>query len=479
MWRGVCLLWMCTAAYWSAANPAFPLKTVPGKHYLVDQHGTPFFIQGDAGWLVAKQLKTADQDYYLSNRWAQGFNAIMMDMHAYYSGGGTHIGGKTADAYGNLPFTNTIPGPYTNLLAINPNFMTNVDHVIQRAAQYGMLVFLYPMYDGAPGSKSGWWNEEQGNGSNVLYQYGQWVGHHYASYSNIIYVAAGDNLEPGYPNELWTSLAEGILSVESNALFTAQAAAGPGGENYPARGWYSNSWCNVNSTYARSPSYPYTTYKYALTNYMLDPVYPSFSREPYYEGTWYVSASTPYDIRRYAWGSVTYGEAGHFYGNVYMATYDFTNGWKGHLWSEGATNMTAVIKLMNTRPWWNCVPDANHTTITSGYGTYGQETYITCMREQTGKTVIAYVPEGSMIPTVDMTRISGTMANAWWYNPRNGDATAIGTYSTTGTRTFTPPDTNDWVLVLDDKSQAYPPPGVLLDPPLPPSNLRRVANPAN
>jgi hypothetical protein len=73
--------------------------------------------------------------------------------------------------------------------------------------------------------------------------------------------------------------------------------------------------------------------------------------------------------------------------------------------------------------------------------------------------IIAYIPGARMTPTVDMTRISGSTANAWWYDPRSGAATAIGTYSTTGTRTFTPVETNDWVLVLDDASQNYGPPG--------------------
>jgi hypothetical protein len=65
-----------------------------------------------------------------------------------------------------------------------------------------------------------------------------------------------------------------------------------------------------------------------------------------------------------------------------------------------------------------------------------------------------------MTPTVDMTRISGPTANAWWFDPRSGVATAIGNYSTTGTRPFTPADTNDWVLVMDDASQGYGPPGL-------------------
>jgi hypothetical protein len=74
--------------------------------------------------------------------------------------------------------------------------------------------------------------------------------------------------------------------------------------------------------------------------------------------------------------------------------------------------------------------------MTAGYGTYGQVNFITCTRETTGKTIIAYIPGARMSPTVNMTRISGSTANAWWYDPRTGATTAIETYNTTGTRTF-------------------------------------------
>lgn len=449
-----------------AAAPAYPLRLSPGNHYVVDTNNVPFFIQGDSAWLLAKYLTASNQDWYLSNRWAQGFNAIIIDMHPFYSGGGVEVAGETADAYGNLPFTNTTVGGFTNLLSINPNYLTNVDHVISKAAEYGMVVFMYPMYDGYPNSGEGWWDQMVGNGSNTLFQYGQWVGNHYKNTPNLVYIGAGDFNEPNPPNTLWSAVAHGILSVDTNHLFTAQADDAPWGQ-YSARQWYSNDWCNLNSSYPRSASPgPYITYNFAITNYAANPVVPSFSREPYYEFTPYSPANTDYDCRRYAWGSVTYGEAGHFYGNAHIATYNFDAGWQTQIFSAGALSMTNVIRLMRTRPWWNCIPDTNHTTISSGAGIYGAVKYITCMREATGKTVIAYIPNGTMQPSVNLARISGASANAWWYDPRSGAATAIGNFTTIGTQKFTPPDTNDWVLVLDDATLNLPPPGVVATPPV-------------
>jgi hypothetical protein len=51
---------------------------------------------------------------------------------------------------------------------------------------------------------------------------------------------------------------------------------------------------------------------------------------------------------------------------------------------------------------------------------------------------------------------------AWWFNPRDGSANAIGEFSNEGEREFVPPapgEALDWVLVLDDASKSYPAPG--------------------
>jgi hypothetical protein len=78
---------------------------------------------------------------------------------------------------------------------------------------------------------------------------------------------------------------------------------------------------------------------------------------------------------------------------------------------------------------------------------------------------MVYVPVGRAFK-VHMDKIAGPTVKAWWFNPRNGEATAIGEFPNTGEREFTPPDVGeltDWVLVLDDASKSYPPPGQPLE----------------
>jgi hypothetical protein len=72
-------------------------------------------------------------------------------------------------------------------------------------------------------------------------------------------------------------------------------------------------------------------------------------------------------------------------------------------------------------------------------------------------------------------KLTGKAFRAYWYDPRQGTSTLIGEFPKTEpgdresdarwgdiTREFTPPSSgrgNDWVLVLDDASKNYPPPG--------------------
>ena len=82
-------------------------------------------------------------------------------------------------------------------------------------------------------------------------------------------------------------------------------------------------------------------------------------------------------------------------------------------------------------------------------------------RDASGSYAMVYAPVGRPF-TVRMNVITGAKVKAWWFNPRTGTATAIGTFPNTGEREFTPPDPGemlDWVLVLDDASKNFPPPG--------------------
>jgi hypothetical protein len=82
-------------------------------------------------------------------------------------------------------------------------------------------------------------------------------------------------------------------------------------------------------------------------------------------------------------------------------------------------------------------------------------------RDLEGTYAMVYAPVGRSF-WVRMEAIGGAKVTAWWYNPRDGQATLIGIFDNRGEREFTPPNHGemlDWILVLDDAAKQYPAPG--------------------
>jgi hypothetical protein len=119
--------------------------------------------------------------------------------------------------------------------------------------------------------------------------------------------------------------------------------------------------------------------------------------------------------------------------------------------------------LIESRPFLTRIPDADIIvtdrvpTSVPGAGRYE----FTATRDTDGTYAMVYAPIGRSF-SVRMTVIKGSTVKCWWFNPRTGAATLIGSFPNTGERQFTPPDKGemlDWVLVLDDESKRYPAPG--------------------
>jgi hypothetical protein len=118
---------------------------------------------------------------------------------------------------------------------------------------------------------------------------------------------------------------------------------------------------------------------------------------------------------------------------------------------------------MESRPVLTRIPDngiiveAAVKTAVPGAGRY----QFVATRDEEGTYAMVYVPVGRAF-SVRMDSIKGRKVKAWWFNPRTGQANAIGEFANTRTREFQPPDYGemiDWVLVLDDAAKNYPAPG--------------------
>jgi Concanavalin A-like lectin/glucanases superfamily/Putative collagen-binding domain of a collagenase/Bacterial TSP3 repeat len=102
------------------------------------------------------------------------------------------------------------------------------------------------------------------------------------------------------------------------------------------------------------------------------------------------------------------------------------------------------------------VPDIAHTVLTAGLST-GDDRATAALTDD-GATLIVYAPSRRTL-RVNLDRLSGSNATAWWFNPRDGSVDAGTPLTSSGLWDFTPPTNDDWVLVIDDAVATLPPPG--------------------
>ena len=420
---------------------AFPLRVGASNRYLVDQAGTPFLVQADSPWDMIAGLNNNDVNQYLADRQSKGFNTLIVELMEHQFQSASNRYAAPTNNYGQPPFL--VPGDFSTP---NEAYFTNADWVIDQAAARGMVVVLFPCFLGFPNSGQGWYNEMLANGAQKCKQYGQYVGNRYKNKPNIIWAMYGDHDPNSSIQPMVDALSAGILSVDTNHLFTAQCQ-----RNSVVRDLLAgdSAWLQLNTVYSDS-----LTYEGCLTAYAKTPAMPFFMIEGYYEGE---NGSTPQSMRAQAYWANLSGACGQTFGN--NPVWGFFPGWQSALNSVGANDMMRVDALFLSRPWTNLVPDAANIVLTGGYGNYGSSNYVTAALAVDGATMIACLPAGGAV-TVNLTRLSGTQAQAWWYNPRGGSAASIGSFPTTNSRSFQAPTTDDWILVIDDSSRGFSVPGL-------------------
>ena len=353
-----------------------------------------------------------------------------------------------ANFYNAPPFT--IAG---NFNTPNEPYFAHADWVISDAAAKGIFLLLDPLYLGSGCGLEGWCAEVKNSSTTTMRNWGNYVGTRYKNFPNIIWVIGGDT-DPaanGVASKV-EAFVTGLTAADPTHLVTTHNARGESAVDP----WPNATWLDLNNVYTNS-----LTYGPSATQYTRVPFKPFFLVEGYYENE---HGMTPLALRSQAyWTVLSGGVLGHLFGNCQIWSFgaapafcSTSSSWQSQLESTGSTMLALVGTLFRSRAFYSLVPDLNHTVLTAGY--QSGSTYATAARTGDGSTVVAYIPTQRTV-TIDMTKVSGLLARAWWFNPRTGSSTSIGSFSTTGTRTFTPPDQVDHVLVIDDASLNLPAPG--------------------
>lgn len=443
------------------AAPLPRLKVSDNHRFLITSDGKPFFWLGDTTWELFHRLNREDAERFLKNRAEKGFNVVQAVALAEFDG-------LTApNAYGHLPLKNNDP------LLPSEDYFKHVDWIVAKANALGIYVGFLPTW----GDK---WNKKWGAGPEVFTSqnaeaYGEWIGKRYRD-AGLVWILGGDRpVDSDAHKEIIRAMARGLRKGDGgNHLITFHPTGG-NGSSVPFHG---EDWLDFNMRQNGHQSEFTGRYDKTREDYDRTPVKPVLDGEPIYEGhpvafdAKKFGHSVAADVRRPFYWDVFTGAFGHTYGHHSV--------WSMHSpgrapvnaplmpWTEaidepGAFQMGIGRRLMESRPFLTRVPDdsilvpTEYPTLVPGAGTRR----FVATRDEGGSYAMVYAPVGRAF-TVRMDKVSGPKVKAWWFNPRDGKATAIGTFANQGERTFTPPTPGellDWVLVLDDAAKKYRAPG--------------------
>lgn len=458
-----------------------PRVTVNG-HYLQLEDGRPFFWLGDTAWKLVHSTTRDECSYYLKTRATQGFSVIQMV-------GVTENSGETFSTFGQTAFHNQDPR------RPNDAYFDRLVEIVDEAASLGMYVALVPVWGDrltAP------W----GDGPRIFTldnladarAFGRYLGTRLRERTNVLWVIGGDRPArlKGLKNDflqgiakragfapdhdwtpIWRELTAGVS--EATPVRPVTVYHPQGGEFSSSQQLPDAEWIAVNGMQSgHGGGHDIPVWKWVARDYSSVPVKPTIDLEPNYEDHPYNpwpawDPATGYfrdhDVRKQVYRSVFAGACGVTYGH--HAVWQFAsarNGvinfadrdWIDALHRPAAAQMRFLRQLMQSRPYLTRVPDPSLVKNAVEDGA----SHIVAMRDNEGSYAFVYFPRNDLTARIDLTKLRGARLKAWWYDTRTGFAHPAGEFEHAGEKEFkSPPYGPDWVLVLDDASTGYRPPG--------------------
>jgi len=449
----------------SAATPR--LKVSENKHFLVTEQGAPFFWLGDTAWELFHRLNREEATRYLENRAKLGFTVVQAVAIAELDG---H---SDPNPYGYLPLVDLDPAQPAVKDGPDNDYWDHVDFIVNKANALGITVAMLPTW-------GRYWHDSIKDGKPLFTlanaeSYGVWLGRRYRD-AGLVWVLGGDR---GFDNdtqkELMRAMARGLRQGDGG---THLISLHPNGGAGSSGNFHNEPWLDFNMRQNGHDLEFTGRYDRTREDYNLTPAKPALDAEPIYEdhpvsfNAKKLGHSVAADVRRAAYWDLFGGAFGHTYGHhsvwqMWTPQRAPINNplmpWTEAIEQPGAAQMQHARHLLESRPFLTRVPDdsvivpTKIPTAMPGAGTR----HFSATRDAAGSYVMVYAPVGRAFK-VRMDKIAGPKVKAWWFNPRDGTATAIGEFTNTGEREFMPPNPGealDWVLVLDDAAISFSTPG--------------------
>lgn len=460
---------LLTALLWQPLPVlALPRLKVSDNHrFLVREDNAPFFYLGDTAWSLFHRLKREEASAYLEDRARKGFTVIQAVAI------GELDGHTVPNPYGFLPLTELDPARPAVKDGPGTDYWDHVDFIVDKAESLGLYIGFLPTW-------GRFWHDAIKDGKPLFTpanaeQYGEWLGKRYRT-KPIIWILGGDRpIDNDVQREVIRAMARGLRRGDGGAHLITFHPCGAAG----SADWLHNEpWLDFNLRQnGHEPEFP-GRYSKTRTDYDRTPIKPVLDAEPIYEdhpvsfNAREHGHSIAADTRHALYWDLFSGACGHTYGHHSVwqmwspgvaPINDPLMPWTEALQQPGAGQMQFARWLLESRPFLTRIPDdsiiapARVRTAVPGSGRY----QMVATRDESGSYAMVYAPAGRKF-SIQLDKIKGARIKAWWFNPRNGEATLIGEFPAKATREFTPPNPGeylDWILVLDDAARNFPPPG--------------------
>ncbi len=460
------LLSSCVAV--AATEVPQKLRVSDNHRFLVTADGQPFFWLGDTTWELFHRLNREQAGLLLDQRAAQGFTVVQAVALA-------ELDGHTdPNPYGHLPLVDLDPARPAVQDGPDNDYWDHVDFLVAAANRRGIYVGFLPTW-------GRYWHDAPKDGKPLFTPanaeiYGAWLGRRYKD-AALVWILGGDrSVDNDTQREIIRAMARGLRQGDGGAhLMTLHPPGGAGS----AQWFHDEAWLDFNMRQNGHTAEYTGRYDQTKADYDRSPLKPVLDGEPIYEDhpvsfdARKFGHSTATDVRRPLYWNLFSGAFGHTYGHHsvwQMWSPDRTpinnplQPWSEAILQPGATQMQHAKNLLLSRPFLTRIPD-NSIIVTDRVATAvpgaGRYRFV-ATRDERGTYAMVYVPVGRKFK-VHLDKIAGPVVQAWWFNPRNGEARLIGQFANQGECEFTPPDHGeqlDWVLVLDDAAAGYPAPGI-------------------
>ncbi|MBZ0297913.1 MAG: DUF4038 domain-containing protein [Anaerolineae bacterium] len=433
----------CSA--YSGRNPLYlhgPLQVAEDHLSIVHADGTPFFWLADTPWNGVMRATTHDWERYLQHRHTQGFSAAQFVS--------THWRGMSRDNLGEQAFIGT------DRITLNVPFYHRLDPKVAALNEHGMIA--------APVMIWAYMKEDPGQllSEAAAIRLARYLQARWGAYQ-VVWLMAGDGCyKRDGMIEHWCRVGRAVFGDHHNRLVTMH----PCGQYWVKEDFGSEPWFDFigyQSGHGDSEkNLRWLVEGPPANDWNSDPLIPVINLEPNYETHPSYDSDTifkAYEVRRASYWSllisppvgVTYGHNAIWMWAADQAeeaenhpTIGLVGTWDTALDTPGLDGMTLLRQFFDRLPWWTLRPAAQ--VLVTQPGVDDPRDFIAVAQSMDGQITVAYLPEGQTITL--RTEALHDPERARWFNPRSGDWHDT-TLVTLPEQTLTPPDTGDWLLVID------------------------------